>query len=181
MLYPPPAVAASKINLNRMGSRAPATEQAPLSTSAAEKSEAKYRVGITKDQKLVHVYEESIYLPGGERKKVVQAFYEVDMGPGVGKVHVILMEHSAGNGHGHPHWEVGLPKSDGTGCLDLGESGERAALFITGKISFAFSFDDLIPGELDSHKSATTFSRIGHLVFNVKVSIVNFGNSSRDD
>ena len=48
-----------------------------------------------------------------------------------------MMEHSAGNGQGHPYWEVGLPKSDVTSRLDLGEGGKRAGgLVYHGKSDF---------------------------------------------
>lgn len=125
---PPAELKPQEINLNRNGARRENTEQEPFKTSSQAKNEAKWRVGITKDQKPIFVYKHLIY-EAGKTTEVTQEFYEVDLGPGIGKVHVILMQHAAGEGHTRPHWEVGLPKADATGRLFMGSMGERAGIY----------------------------------------------------
>jgi hypothetical protein len=131
VLTPDPKVDASTIPLVINGVSRIGTETNPLESDPVAKREAKYRVGITKDQKPVYVFENTIFVDGSA-KKIRQEFYEVNLGPNVGRAHVILMKHSAGEvgaGHSYPHWEVGLPKSDATGRLFMGENGERAGAY----------------------------------------------------
>ena len=131
VLTPDPKVDASTISLVINGIRRGGTETNPLESDPIAKREAKYRVGITKDQKPVYVFENTIFVDGSA-KKISQEFYEVNLGPNAGRAHVILMKHSAGEvgaGHSYPHWEVGLPKSDATGRLFMGENGERAGAY----------------------------------------------------
>jgi len=111
-----------------MGIRKPNSEENPFETSSEAKGELKYRVGLSKDQKPVFIHKTTVYV-GGEPKEIEQEFYEVDLGPEIGRVHLVLMQHEANEHHAHPHWEVALPKTDALGQMVLGSMGERAGSF----------------------------------------------------
>ncbi|NBX83613.1 hypothetical protein EBQ90_11115 [bacterium] len=107
----PSAAKPYQIELNRMGARAPATEVQPLSSFGAAMSEAKWRVGITRGQSPTQVHTVETMDSRGNRARLVQEIYEINLGDGAGKTPVLINAHEAGGAHALPHVEVGIPKT----------------------------------------------------------------------